>query len=140
MNIFMAHGVSACLGIGGQGRAGFTWLTCWSHTFCTSLPHSQPYTLLPSPTQSAARDEAAKLVRTSFGEPLLHAVGRVYQMQADIALASFFGSIAAKMKATKAEFKWVGGALMGGVTSALLDQLCGALQPTLWLPRLTLSG
>lgn len=93
----------------GQGRLHLDDFTCWSHPFCTSSPNSQPYTLPPSHTQAAARDEAAKLVRTSFGEPLLHAVGRVYQMQADIALASFFGSIAAKMKATKAEFKWVRG-------------------------------
>lgn len=43
--------------------------------------------------------EAQRLVNASFGESMLHAIGRVYELQAEIQLGGFFGGALAKMRA-----------------------------------------
>lgn len=50
--------------------------------------------------QISMRQEADQLLSTSFGETMLHTIGRVYIGQADIALGGVFGGIAAKFRAT----------------------------------------
>lgn len=60
---------------------------------------------MPPLLQLATRTEAERLVRSSFGETMLHTIGRVYEQQADIALAGFFGGIAAKFKASSDNMK-----------------------------------
>ncbi|GIM01777.1 hypothetical protein Vretimale_6563 [Volvox reticuliferus] len=47
---------------------------------------------------AAMREDAAKLVKASFGETMLHTIGKVYDMQADIAAGGFFGGMAAKFR------------------------------------------
>ena len=49
--------------------------------------------------------EAQRLVKASFGETMLHTIGKVYEQQANIYLGGFFGGIAAKWKATNENFK-----------------------------------
>ncbi|GLI63100.1 hypothetical protein VaNZ11_006004, partial [Volvox africanus] len=46
----------------------------------------------------AMREDAAKLGKASFGETMLHTIGKVYDMQADIAGGGFFGGMAAKFR------------------------------------------
>eukprot|EP00955_Chlamydomonas_euryale_P072526 361427-Chlamydomonas_euryale.AAC.1 len=50
-------------------------------------------------------DEARRLSKASFGATLLGAVARAYSQAAEIALAGFFGSIAAKVKASSDSVK-----------------------------------
>jgi hypothetical protein len=52
-------------------------------------------------------EEAAQLARASFGETMLHAIGRVYEQQANIHLSGFLGGFAAKFKASTENMKWV---------------------------------
>ncbi|GIL50084.1 hypothetical protein Vafri_6393 [Volvox africanus] len=47
---------------------------------------------------AAMREDAAKLGKASFGEIMLHTIGKVYDMQADIAGGGFFGGMAAKFR------------------------------------------
>mmetsp|Transcript_11892 Transcript_11892/g.25534 ORF Transcript_11892/g.25534 Transcript_11892/m.25534 type:complete len:570 (-) Transcript_11892:2455-4164(-) len=65
--------------------------------------------------KAAATEEALKLASASFGETLLHSIGRAYEQQADIELGGFFGGIAAKMKAStdnvKSQFQAANAAL-----------------------------
>jgi hypothetical protein len=57
--------------------------------------------------QLAMREEAVKLAGASFGETMLHTIGRVYEQQAEIRLAGFFGGLAARAKASTENMKWV---------------------------------
>lgn len=72
---------------------------------CHSSAHPSIHLLVPPLLQLATRTEAERLVRSSFGETMLHTIGRVYEQQADIALAGFFGGIAAKFKASSDNMK-----------------------------------
>lgn len=49
----------------------------------------------------AMKLEAQRMVSASFGETMLHACGKVYSMQADIALGGLFDGTLAKMKQSK---------------------------------------
>jgi hypothetical protein len=49
--------------------------------------------------------EAETLVKTSFGDTLLHAIGEVYEQQAEIALSNFFGALGARIKASSGNVK-----------------------------------
>ena len=68
--------------------------------------------LLGLPTKVAMTKEAQVLVKTSFGDTLLHTIGEVYEQQAEIALSNFFGAIGARFKASTGNVKW---ALWGSV-------------------------
>jgi hypothetical protein len=57
------------------------------------------------PAQAEAKQQSFKLVRQSFGETMLHAIGFMYEQQADLALSGFFGGIAARVKAAKESVK-----------------------------------
>lgn len=48
--------------------------------------------------QLAMTAEAEKLVGASFGETMLHALGKVYESQSDIALGNIFQGAMAKMR------------------------------------------
>ncbi|GLC44692.1 hypothetical protein PLESTB_000973900 [Pleodorina starrii] len=48
---------------------------------------------------AAMREDAARLVKASFGETMLHTIGKVYDMQADIHAGGFFFGMAAKFRA-----------------------------------------
>ena len=50
-------------------------------------------------------EEAGKLVKTSFGDTLLHTIGEVYEQQADIMLSNFFGALGARFKASSGNVK-----------------------------------
>ncbi|EFJ53165.1 molecular chaperone [Volvox carteri f. nagariensis] len=47
---------------------------------------------------AAMREEAARLVRASFGETMLRTIGKVYDTQADINAGGFFSGMAAKFR------------------------------------------
>ncbi len=51
------------------------------------------------------QQEAQQLAAASFGDTMLHAIGRVYAQQADIHLGGLFGSLAAKVKASTENMK-----------------------------------
>ena len=55
--------------------------------------------------QAAMTEEAGKLVKTSFGDTLLHTIGEVYEQQADIMLSNFFGALGARFKASSGNVK-----------------------------------
>lgn len=48
--------------------------------------------------QLAMTAEAQKLAAASFGETMLHALGKVYEIQSDIALGNIFQGAMAKMR------------------------------------------
>lgn len=49
----------------------------------------------------AQQKEAEDLVKGSFGDTMLRAIGHAYEMQADIALAGFFNGMAVKWKSSR---------------------------------------
>eukprot|EP00955_Chlamydomonas_euryale_P006952 73753-Chlamydomonas_euryale.AAC.1 len=55
--------------------------------------------------ETSVKAQAAVLVRQSFGQTMLHAIGHVYEQQADIALGGFFGGMGARLSATKEGMK-----------------------------------
>lgn len=50
--------------------------------------------------QMAQQQEAQTLVAASFGDTMLHAIGTIYQSQADVHLGNFFEGTFAKMKSS----------------------------------------
>ncbi|KAG2485127.1 hypothetical protein HYH03_016114 [Edaphochlamys debaryana] len=65
--------------------------------------------------EAAMREEAARLAKASFGETLLHTIGKVYDMQADIIAGGLLGGMAAKLREkghnVKTQFKAVNAAV-----------------------------
>lgn len=75
-------------------------------------PPTHPPTCALHLRQDSMSAEAAELAAASFGEVMLHTVGRVYQAQADIFLGGLFeGSLAAiraKGHSLRSQVGWVG--------------------------------
>jgi X-domain of DnaJ-containing len=77
--------------------------------------------------QESMRLEAESLAKASFGEMILHAIGRVYETQADIFLGNFFeGTVAAfrqKGRTIKSQFHAVNLAMKMLTTQQQLERL-----------------
>ncbi len=76
-----------------------------------------------SAPQHAMSEEAAQLAGASFGETMLHAIGRVYEQEAAIELGGFLGGFAAKFRAGTENMKCVA----AGACAALCKLMdCGS--------------
>lgn len=60
-----------------------------------------------SDVQHTQRLEAQRLVRASFGETMLHCVGKVYEIQADIYLGGLFDGTWARVQQSRESIKYV---------------------------------